>query len=83
MAVDMEEAYLVGLEVEGELGVVPLDDDLGGLLDGLGANATHDCCRAVLVRRKKLVRCGCRSSSSRLRKYKAMPKRTSIRLCVG
>lgn len=26
---------LVGLEVEGELGVVPLDDDLGGLLDGL------------------------------------------------
>jgi hypothetical protein len=26
---------LVGLEVEGELGVVPLNDDLGGLLDGL------------------------------------------------
>ena len=32
---------LVGLEVEGQLGVVPLNDDLGGLLDGLGANATH------------------------------------------
>lgn len=32
---------LVGLEVKGELGVVPLNDDLGGLLDGLGANATH------------------------------------------
>ena len=26
---------LVGLEVESELGVVSLDDDLGGLLDGL------------------------------------------------
>lgn len=32
---------LVGLEVQGELGVVPLNDDLGGLLNGLGANATH------------------------------------------
>lgn len=32
---------LVGLEVQGELGVVPLNDDLGGLLDGLGTNATH------------------------------------------
>ena len=32
---------LVGLEVEGELGVVPLDDDLGGLLNGLCPDATH------------------------------------------
>jgi len=32
---------LVGLEVEGQLGIVPLNDDLGGLLDCLGANATH------------------------------------------
>lgn len=32
---------LVGLEVQGETGVVPLNDDLGGLLDSLGANATH------------------------------------------
>lgn len=32
---------LVGLEVQGKLGVVPLNDDLGGLLDGLGTNATH------------------------------------------
>jgi hypothetical protein len=32
---------LVGLEVERELGVVTLDDDLGGLLDGLCADATH------------------------------------------
>jgi len=32
---------LVGLEVEGQLGVVPLNDDLGGLLDCLCANATH------------------------------------------
>ena len=29
---------LVGLEVESKLRVVPLNDDLGGLLDGLGAN---------------------------------------------
>jgi hypothetical protein len=34
---------LVGLEVEGQLGVVSLNDDLGGLLNGLGTNATHDC----------------------------------------
>lgn len=32
---------LVDLEVEAELGVVSLNDDLGGLLDGLGSNATH------------------------------------------
>jgi hypothetical protein len=32
---------LVGLKVEGELGVVSLNDDLGGLLDSLRANATH------------------------------------------
>lgn len=32
---------LVGLEVESETGVVPLNDDLGGLLDSLGTNATH------------------------------------------
>jgi len=34
---------LVGLEVESELGVVPLNDDLGGLLYGLGADSSHDC----------------------------------------
>ena len=32
---------LVGLEVEGEFGVVSLDDDLGGLLDSLCSNTTH------------------------------------------
>ena len=32
---------LVGLKVKGELGVVLLDEDLGGLLDSLGANTTH------------------------------------------
>lgn len=32
---------LVGLEVECEFGVVSLDDDFGGLLDGLCTNATH------------------------------------------
>lgn len=41
---------LVGLEVESELGVVPLNDDLGGLLDSLRTNATHFggiCCGLV------------------------------------
>lgn len=32
---------LVGLKVERQAGVVALNDDLGGLLDGLGADATH------------------------------------------
>lgn len=32
---------LVGLEVQSQSGVVPLNDDLGGLLDGFCANATH------------------------------------------
>ena len=32
---------LVGVEVQGELRVVLLNDDPGGLLDGLGADATH------------------------------------------
>lgn len=32
---------LVGLEVEGQAGVVPLNEDLRRLLDGLGADATH------------------------------------------
>jgi len=39
---------LVGLEVQRQLGVVSLNDDLSGLLDGLCSNATHfgDCvCR--------------------------------------
>ena len=31
---------LVGLEVEGEFGIVPFDNDLGRFLDGLRANAT-------------------------------------------
>lgn len=34
---------LVGLEIERELRIVPLDDDLGGLFDGLGTDATHAC----------------------------------------
>jgi hypothetical protein len=32
---------LVDIEVQGQLGVVLLDDDLGGLLHGLGTDATH------------------------------------------
>ena len=45
---------LVGLEVEGEFGVVALDDDLGGLLDGLRAHATHVC--GVVVMKSQEVR---------------------------
>jgi hypothetical protein len=40
---------LVGFEIEGQLGVVSLDDDLSGLLDGLSTNATHDCGCVVVV----------------------------------
>ena len=41
---------LVGLEVEGQLGVVPLNDNFGGLLNGLSTNATHVCgCRERFV----------------------------------
>lgn len=32
---------LVGLKVKGQARVVSLNDDLGGLLDGLGTDATH------------------------------------------
>lgn len=57
-------ANLVGLEVESELGVVTLNDDLGGLLDGLGANATHfGCLEVVGLRRESCPRR--RSSLSR------------------
>jgi len=41
---------LVGLEIESQLGVIPLNDDLGGLLDSLSSNASHDCgCRERFV----------------------------------
>ena len=33
---------LVDLKVEGELGIVPLNDNLSGPLNGLSPNATHD-----------------------------------------
>ena len=33
---------LVGVEIEGELGVVLLDDDTSSLLDGFGSDTTHD-----------------------------------------
>ena len=32
---------LIGLEIECEFGIVSLNDDFGGLLDSLRANATH------------------------------------------
>lgn len=43
---------LVGLEVESQLGVVPLDDDLGGALDGLyeGNRVRWAQCEGVSVR---------------------------------
>ena len=34
---------LVGVEVQGQLGVVFLDDDTSCLLDGLGSDAAHLC----------------------------------------
>ena len=39
---DLIADLLVDLEVQGELAVVALNNDLGGPLDGLRANATHD-----------------------------------------
>ena len=39
---DLLNDSLVGVEVEGELGVVLLDDDTSGLLDSFGSDATHD-----------------------------------------
>ena len=49
---------LVGLEVQRQLGVVTLNDDLGGLLDGLCADATHfgDC---VWIYGESVGRGGC------------------------
>ena len=38
---DLLNDLLVGVEVKGKLGVVLLNDDLGGLLDGLGTDTTH------------------------------------------
>lgn len=36
---------LVGLEVESQLGVVALDDNLGGALDGLSTRKKKECQR--------------------------------------
>jgi len=47
---------LVGLEVESELWVVSLNDDLGGLLNGLGTNATHDCGLSDVLRLEEVGR---------------------------
>lgn len=55
---------LVRLEVEGELGVVALDDDLGRLLDRLRPYATH--VGGVVVVRKwwvEAIQCRIRDSS--------------------
>jgi hypothetical protein len=41
LTVPLKSEYLVGVEVECELGVVLLDDDPGGLLHRLRTNATH------------------------------------------
>lgn len=37
---DLRSQSLVGLEVQGQLGVVSLDQNLGGSLDGFSSNAT-------------------------------------------
>lgn len=39
---DLIAQLLVDLEVEGKLGIVPLNNDLSGPLDGLSPDATHD-----------------------------------------
>jgi hypothetical protein len=49
---------LVGLEIEGQLWVVSLNDDLGGLLDGLGTNATHNCGIEMVVEAGDVVGLG-------------------------
>jgi len=60
---------LVGLEVESQLGVVTLNDDLGGLLDSLGTNATHFCGMCVLAEEEVVEeRCSVRGA---LRKEKS------------
>jgi hypothetical protein len=41
LTVPLKRKYLVGVEVECELGVVLLDDDPGGLLHRLRTHATH------------------------------------------
>ena len=38
---DLLDDPLVGVEVQGQLGVVFLDDDSSSLLDGLGSDAAH------------------------------------------
>jgi len=52
---------LVGLEIEGQLWVVSLNDDLGGLFDGLGTNATHDCGMGMVVEVGDVVALGSQS----------------------
>jgi len=44
---------LVGVEVQRQLGVVLLDDDPGGLLDGLGSNSAHDFCSSLKILQKQ------------------------------
>jgi hypothetical protein len=48
---------LIRLEVEGELGVVSLNDDLGGFLDCFCSNATHfdRCTKAVVLEVRGVV----------------------------
>lgn len=41
---------LVGLEIEGELRIVTLNDDLGGLLYSLCSDATHDAQFCAILR---------------------------------
>jgi hypothetical protein len=62
---------LVGLEVQRQLGVVSLNDDLGGLLDGLCSNATHfgDCMCRCRVGGKVAVGVVSRSSLVKSQKW--------------
>lgn len=53
---DLIAELLVDLKVEGELGIVPLNDNLSGPLNGLSPNATHV---GELLLRSMARWCGC------------------------
>jgi hypothetical protein len=61
---------LVGLEVESQLGVVTLNDDLGGLLDSLGTNATHFGGMCVLAEEEMTEKCSRRNFEKRGRSWR-------------
>jgi len=53
--------FLLFGRIEGQLWVVSLNDDLAGLFDGLGTNATHDCGMGMVVEVGDVVALGSQS----------------------